>query len=89
MILRTIMGLALASLLAGACLAAEPDPKTFQPSPTALPAMVPPVTVAQGNSCANACQTEHDQCRVVTKGSPSCDAQRQRCLQACIASKRK
>lgn len=47
------------------------------------------VIVAQDASCANACQAQHDQCRVATKGSPSCDGARQRCLQACIANKKK
>lgn len=87
MLLRTILGLAIAVLLAGGAMAADPQP--MQPAPHALPAEGPPMTLVQGNSCANACQTEHDQCRVSTKGSPSCDAARQRCLQACIASKRK
>ncbi len=60
----------------------------LRPSPNALPAVQAPAVVAQDNSCAGRCQTEHDQCRVQTKGSPNCDAARQRCLQACIASKK-
>lgn len=49
----------------------------------------PEARVAQSNSCASACQAAHDQCRVQRKGSPSCDIERQRCLQACLASKRR
>jgi hypothetical protein len=87
MILRLLLGfgLALSGLLA--TLAADPVP--LQPSPSALPAVSAPVVVAQDASCASACQAEHDQCRVATKGSPSCDAARQRCLQTCIANKKK
>ncbi len=59
----------------------------LQPSPFALPAERGPVVVAE-DSCANACQTRHNQCRVETKGSPACDEVRQRCLQACIAKKK-
>jgi hypothetical protein len=61
----------------------------LRPSPNALPAIQAPAVVAQDNSCASVCQTQHDQCRVQTKGSPACDAARQRCLQACIAGKKK
>jgi len=64
------------------------DTQHFRPSPNALPAIQAPSVVAQDSSCAGACQVQYDQCRVQTKGSPSCDAARQRCLQACIASKK-
>jgi hypothetical protein len=43
--------------------------------------------VAQSASCASRCQQQHDSCRVRTKGSPNCDAARQRCLQNCLDSK--
>ena len=59
----------------------------LQPSPFALPAERAPIVVAE-DSCANACQSQHNQCRVATKGSPACDEARQRCLQACIAKKK-
>jgi hypothetical protein len=45
--------------------------------------------LAQGNSCANACQAEHDRCRVQRKGSPSCDAERQACLQKCLEQRKR
>lgn len=61
----------------------------LRPSPNALPAIQAPAVVAQDTSCASVCQARHDQCRVQTKGSPACDAERQRCLQACIAGKKK
>lgn len=45
------------------------------------------IILAQNNSCASACQAEHNRCRVATKGSSKCDEARQRCLQRCIAGK--
>ncbi|MGE0698855.1 MAG: hypothetical protein AB7O57_07150 [Hyphomicrobiaceae bacterium] len=45
--------------------------------------------VAEGSSCASECQDQHDRCRVQRKGSPSCDEDRQRCLQGCLQKKRK
>jgi hypothetical protein len=42
--------------------------------------------VAQGNACVSSCNAAHSQCRIVTKGSSSCDAQLQVCLRACIKS---
>jgi len=38
---------------------------------------------ASANQCASACYAAHNQCRVSTKGSPSCDAQLSRCLSTC------
>lgn len=58
-------------------------------SPEALPAVRAPAVVADSSSCASACQAKHDQCRVSTKGGPDCDAERQRCLQACLSRKTK
>lgn len=87
MILRALFGFGLALTSSLAISAADPVP--LLPSPAAFPAVSAPVVVAQDASCASACQAEHDQCRVATKGSPSCDAARQRCLQACIANKKK
>jgi anti-sigma-K factor RskA len=40
--------------------------------------------VAQGNACVSACNSQHNQCRIATKGSSSCDSQLQACLRACI-----
>ena len=86
MIQRWILGLTIAGFFSLAAIAAETA--GLQPSPYALPAESPPVQLAQ-DSCANSCQAQHDQCRVSTKGSPSCDLARQRCLQSCIASKKR
>lgn len=38
---------------------------------------------ASANQCASACYAAHNQCRVASKGSPSCDAQLSRCLSGC------
>lgn len=87
MVLRYIAGALMLAALVGPAQASDRGP--LQPSSSAFPAVTAPLVVAQDSSCANACQAEHDRCRVATKGSPSCDAARQRCLQACIANKRK
>ena len=84
-VLRIGLVLLLQGFLGMAVMAAETA--ELQPSPFALPAERAPVVVAE-DSCANACQAEHNRCRVSTKGSPSCDEARQRCLQACIANKK-
>jgi F0F1-type ATP synthase membrane subunit c/vacuolar-type H+-ATPase subunit K len=42
--------------------------------------------IAQGNACVAACNAAHNQCRIATKGSSSCEAQLQVCLRACIKS---
>ena len=39
---------------------------------------------AYAGACANGCYARHAQCRIRTKGSPSCDRQLRRCLQRCI-----
>ena len=39
---------------------------------------------AQGNACVAACRAAHSDCRIRSKGSPSCDAQLQACLQGCL-----
>ncbi len=81
----TVTGLALIAM----SLAPVSAQDTLRPSPHALPAIQAPAVIAQDGSCAGACQTRHDQCRVQTKGSPSCDTDRQRCLQACLAAKKR
>lgn len=40
--------------------------------------------LAQGNACASACRSAYNDCRIATKGSSSCDAQYQSCLQGCV-----
>lgn len=85
-----LAGLFAISLAGPHALAQErPAVQSLRPSPNALPAIQAPSVVAQDSSCASVCQAQHDQCRVQTKGSPVCDSERQRCLQACIAGKKK
>ena len=38
----------------------------------------------QGNACAASCRSAYNDCRIATKGSASCDAQFQACLQGCV-----
>jgi hypothetical protein len=61
--------------------AAEPDTARQQAE------MTKPLIVAR--SCASECQSQHDRCRVETKGSRTCDEVRQHCLQICLQKKRK
>lgn len=44
----------------------------------------PNIVVAQNPSCVAACNAQWNQCRIATKGSPSCDGQRQSCMQSCV-----
>jgi len=39
---------------------------------------------AQNSSCVSACRAAHNDCRIRTKGSASCDAQLQACMRDCI-----
>lgn len=51
-------------------------------------ALLCPVSApAQGGACTASCRAQHNQCRIATKGSPSCDAQFAACMRSCIASK--
>ena len=47
------------------------------------------VLAAKADTCAPSCRERHNQCRIQTKGSPSCDAQLQACLQSSLASQSK
>jgi hypothetical protein len=47
------------------------------------------VTLAEGGACTSACRAQYNQCRIATKGSPSCDAQFAACMQRCISSRRR
>ena len=40
--------------------------------------------LAQSSSCRSTCLAQYNQCRIATKGSSSCDAQYQACLQGCV-----
>jgi hypothetical protein len=39
---------------------------------------------ASANACASNCRAQHNQCRIATKGSSSCDTRLQQCLQRCL-----
>jgi hypothetical protein len=47
------------------------------------------VALAQSGACTSACRSQYNQCRIATKGSPSCDAQFAACMQRCISSRRR
>ena len=83
--LRQMM-FALAVLLAGSHQARAGE--TLQP-PKDKPALSAAVPISSGASCAAACQSAHDICRIRRKGSPSCDAERQACLTKCLQQKRR
>ena len=44
------------------------------------------ILAAKADQCADSCRARNNECRIQTKGSPSCDAQQNACLQACIAT---
>ncbi len=39
--------------------------------------------LAQADQCVQQCRSDHNQCRISTKGSPSCDSQLQACMDSC------
>ena len=41
-------------------------------------------TEAEASACASGCRAAYQQCRAATRGSPSCEAQYQACLRACV-----
>jgi hypothetical protein len=90
-----IVGMALVAYLGLTSMAGDDEPAPAPPAPHASPPAAqtlvqsPAVAVAQSTSCAGECQAEHDRCRVQTKGSPSCDAERQRCLEVCLKKKKR
>lgn len=45
--------------------------------------------LAQGGSCTASCRAQYSQCRISTKGSPSCDAKFAACMRRCISSRRR
>jgi len=51
--------------------------------------LVTGVLAARADDCAGQCRAHHNQCRIQTKGSPSCDAQLQACLQSCLKPAKK
>ena len=54
-----------------------------------------PITTPRGAvevveaSCASLCRQRHNQCRISTRGAPSCDSDLQRCLKGCLETKRR
>jgi hypothetical protein len=42
---------------------------------------------AEANQCVSQCRAAHNQCRMATKGSPSCDSQLQSCMDRCRSSR--
>ena len=48
-----------------------------------------PYSRAQGEACTEGCRRQHSACLIRDKGSPACNSQLQRCLQNCLAGKRK
>lgn len=45
------------------------------------------VAIAQDGACTAGCRAQYAQCRIATKGSPSCDAQFAACMRSCINSR--
>ncbi len=86
MLLRLALAVGLA---VGATASGSAQHVPLQPSADARPALSAPMFMAEDSTCATACQSSHDHCRVATKGSSKCDADRQRCLQACLGSRRR
>ncbi len=48
---------------------------------------MPSLWVAEANQCVQQCRAAHNQCRIATKGSPSCDGQLQSCMDRCRGSR--
>jgi len=41
------------------------------------------IGTASAGDCGSACRDAYNQCRIKTKGAPSCDEQYTRCMQSC------
>lgn len=41
------------------------------------------IDMAQADQCVQQCRAAHNQCRIDTKGSPTCDGQLQACMDGC------
>jgi hypothetical protein len=44
------------------------------------------VLAAKADTCTDSCRAAHNQCRLQTKGAPSCDTQFNACVQTCVAT---
>lgn len=82
LILGLILGVALLGQTSGLSKA------WFGPAPGSLRPDAPFKRV-QGEACTESCRRQHSNCLIRDKGSPNCNAQLQRCLQTCLAGKRK
>lgn len=94
MLRRNMYGLGLLALMTLSSSASATGRQIGEPPQSSpLPAAELPasggVSVARNSSCASDCQAQHDRCRVVTKGSRTCDEERQRCLEICLQKKKK
>lgn len=90
MLRGTIICFALSAALGVSAAARGEEPVAHSTRPTAATPIHPPaIVVTQSASCASDCQAQHDRCRVQTKGSPSCDAERQYCLEICLQKKKR
>ncbi|MEZ5815703.1 MAG: hypothetical protein R3D44_01295 [Hyphomicrobiaceae bacterium] len=87
MLVLAWLALVATSLAADATEAQSPGTRTAEPAPHTDGSGPRPFVLAE--SCVSKCQAQHDRCRVATKGSRSCDEERQRCLEACLQKKRK
>lgn len=77
------------ALASGACVADPSASLTNAPLQAAQHESAPREPLVVARSCASDCQSQHDRCRVETKGSPTCDEIRQRCLQVCLQKRKK
>ena len=86
--LRCVLpGMALGLALLGSVIAA-PAGRPVSDRALVLAAAAPLVRV-QGEACTEACRREHSTCLIIEKGSPHCNVRLQRCLQTCLAGKRR
>lgn len=76
-------------LIAAALLVLPSLPRAEQPrSASETPGTQSEIIVAEA-SCASLCRQRHNQCRISTRGAARCDADLQRCLKGCIATKKR
>lgn len=74
----TLLLVAMAVLTGAVLVLARSDPP---------PATEPIAKIAQ-DSCTAHCNAQWNACRMSTKGSAACDAQRAACMQACLPPKK-
>jgi hypothetical protein len=81
-----------AALIAGLILllpvVAMAEPASGGPPGGSPPAAPQESVVVVEASCASLCRQRHNQCRISTRGAARCDADLQRCLKGCLATKR-